>query len=170
LTYHSLQTVISKTLSNGLNIRGSYTFAKNLGTADGLVGGNIQNIYNVAAEKGPVQPDIRHRVAISYVYELPFGRGRSFLSDAPPLVDGLLGGWQLSGITIAQSGAAYVPTLGSDLTNTGSSSPRPNLIHDPYDFSFDIPGQQALGCPGGKQTLQCWFNPAAFALPPLAPG
>src|SRR5262249_57817432 len=94
LTYHSLQTVVTKRLANGLNIRAAYTFAKNLGTADGLVGGNIQNIYNVAAEKGPVQPDIRHRVAISYVYELPFGRGRSFLSDAPPLLDGLLRGSQ----------------------------------------------------------------------------
>jgi hypothetical protein len=170
LTYHSLQTVINKTLSNGLNIRATYTFAKNLGTADGLVGGNIQNIYNVGVEKGPVQPDIRHRVAISYVYELPFGRDRSFLNDAPRVVDALLGGWQVSGITIGQSGPAYVPTLGSDLTNTGSTSPRPDLIHDPYDFSFDIPGQKALGCPGGVQTLQCWFNPAAFALPSLAPG
>jgi hypothetical protein len=170
LTYHSLQTSITKRLSNGLNVRAAYTFAKNLGTADGLVGGNIQNIYNVGAEKGPVQPDIRNRLAASYVYELPFGIGRSFLSNAPGLVDTVLGGWQVSGITIAQSGSAYVPTLASDLTNTGSTSPRPDLIHDPYDFSFDVPGQKALGCPGGKQTLQCWFNPAAFALPSLAPG
>src|SRR5215510_11493033 len=170
LNYHSLQAVINKTLSNGLTLRATYTFAKNLGTADGLVGGNIQNIYNVGAEKGPVQPDLRHRLTISYVYELPFGKGRAFLTNAPRAVDALLGGWQVSGITIAQSGAAYVATLASDLTNTGSSSPRPDLIHDPYDFSFDIPGQKALGCPGEQQTLQCWFNPAAFALPPLAPG
>jgi hypothetical protein len=170
LTYHSLQMLINKRLSNGLNIRGSYTFAKNLGTADGLVAGNIQNIYNVGAEKGPVQPDIRHRIAASYVYELPFGKGRPFLSNAPGVIDSVLGGWQLSGITIAQSGSAYVPNLGSDLTNTGSSSPRPDLIHDPYDFSFDVPGQKALGCPGNGQSLLCWFNPAAFALPALAPG
>lgn len=170
LRYNALQTGITKRFSQGLNVDVHYTFAKNLGTADGLVGGNVQNIYDVNASRGPVQPDIRHRLVGSYLYELPFGKGRRYLSHAPRAVDTVLGGWQTTGIFTAQSGSAYTPTLSSDLTNTGSPSPRPDLIHNPYDFSFNIPGQQALGCPGGYQTLQCWFNPAAFVLPQLAPG
>jgi hypothetical protein len=47
----------------------------------------------------------------------------------------------------------------------------PDKIHDPTDFSFDIPQQAADGCDKpGHQTLLCYYNPAAFVLPPLAPG
>jgi len=47
----------------------------------------------------------------------------------------------------------------------------PDTIHNPYDFSFDVAGQAALGCPTpGHQSLFCWYNPAAFAVPALAPG
>jgi hypothetical protein len=171
LSYNALQTGINKRFSNGLSLSANYTFAKNLGTADGLVGGTVQNIYDIGSTRGSVSPDLRHRFVASYIYELPVGKGRPFMKNAARPVDAVLGGWQLSGIVTAQSGSQYSPTLGSDLTMTGSPSPRPNAIHDPYDFSYDIAGQKALGCPGGGvQTMQCWFNPAAFVLPPLAPG
>jgi hypothetical protein len=170
LSYNALQTGINRKFSNGLSLSANYTFAKNLGTADGLVAGTIQNIYDIGSTRGPVSPDLRHRFVASYIYELPVGTGRLLMKHAARPIDAVLGGWQLSGIVTAQSGSRYSPILGSDLTMTGSPSPRPNVIHDPYDFSYDIAGQKALGCPGGVQTLQCWFNPAAFVLPLLAPG
>ncbi len=51
----------------------------------------------------------------------------------------------------------------------GAFPPRPDAIHNPYDFSFDVNTQQALGCSKpGHQTLDCWFNQAAFVVPALS--
>jgi len=76
-----------------------------------------------------------------------------------------------SGIITARTGEAYTAFLSHDPTNTGTGGPWPNRIHNPKDFSYDLAGQAALGCPAsGKQTLTCFYNPAAFVIPDLAPG
>jgi hypothetical protein len=96
--------------------------------------------------------------------------GRQFGNNWGGIPNALLGGWQLGGITTAHTGEAFTAGLSSDYTNTGSPAPWPDAIHDPYDFSFNQTMQAQLGCTPGKQTLQCWFNQAAFAIPALAPG
>jgi len=81
------------------------------------------------------------------------------------------GGWEASGIFSAQSGLAFTPNMSFDQTNAGSPSPRPNMIANPNNFSFDMSTQAAMGCSQpGRQTLDCYYNQAAFVLPPLAPG
>jgi hypothetical protein len=62
--------------------------------------------------------------------------------------------------------------MSTDLSNTGSFSYRPDQIANPYDFSFNLASQGTdFGCTNpGHQTLDCWFNQAAFVTPPLAPG
>jgi hypothetical protein len=116
---------------------------------------------------------LRHRLSISYIYELPFGRNRAFMSHANAVTDAILGGWQIGGITTVQSGEAITATLSGDVTNTGSFSPRPNQVHNPNDFSY-IPDPTSFtdiyGCTPNKQTLTCWYNPLAFTVPDLAPG
>lgn len=170
LAYHAFQTSVNKRFSSGFNILASYTFAKNLGTADGNVGAQIQNAYDIAAEKGPVQPDLRHRFVVSYLWELPFGKGRKFLSNLPSAADQILGGWQVSGITLLRSGEAYTAFLSDGQTNTGAGG-RPDRLRNPYDFSFDTATQAALRCSNpGHQTMDCFYNQAAFVMPPLAPG
>ena len=84
----------------------AYTFAKNLGNADGNVGGFIQNAYRPDLEHGPVSPDLRHRFTISYLYELPVGHAKRWLGNANGVMQAFLGGWQLAGITTVQSGEA----------------------------------------------------------------
>jgi Carboxypeptidase regulatory-like domain len=172
MLYNAFQTSLNKRFVNGLNFLAAYTFAKNLGNADGNVGGFIQNSYRPDLEHGPVTPDLHHRFTISYLYELPVGRGRRFLGNAGGISDAFLGGWQVAGITTAQSGEAVTATLSSDLSNTGSLSYRPDQIANPYDFSFHTSSQATdFGCTNpGHQTLDCWFNQAAFVAPPLAPG
>ncbi len=170
--YNSFQASLNKRFSNGFNFLAAYTFAKNLGNADGNVGGFIQNSYRPDLEHGPVAPDLRHRLTISYLYELPFGHGRTFLGDMGGIGDAVFGGWQVAGITSMQSGEAVTGVLSSDLSNTGSFSYRPDQIANPNDFSFN-PGSQGtdFGCTKpGHQTLDCWYNQAAFAVPALAPG
>jgi len=172
MLYNSFQASLNKRFSNGFNVLAAYTFAKNVGNADGNVGGAIQDSYHANREHGPVSPDLRHRLSISYVYELPFGHGRHFLGHMVGVADALFGGWQVSGITAIQSGEALTAALSSDVSNTGSFSPRPDQVHNPYDFNYaPDPAAFALdGCTKGKQTLQCWYNPEAFAVPGLAPG
>jgi Carboxypeptidase regulatory-like domain len=170
LFYNALQTKLEKRLSNGSTFLAAYTWSKNLGTSNGQVGGQIQNAHDAKAQYGYVDPDYRHRFVASYTYELPFGRGRRFGGNLNRAVDAVAGGWQTAGIITARTGEAYTAFLSYDPTNTGTGGPWPNRIHNPKDFSFNVSGQQALGCPGGKQTLTCFYNPAAFVIPPLAPG
>jgi hypothetical protein len=168
--YNSLQTSVEHRFAQGFNVLAAYSFAKSLGTADGNVNQcDIQNAHNVAAERGPTTPDFRHQLTVSYVYELPYGKGKHFGGSANSVAQAVLGNWEVSGVTRARSGEAFDVLMGSDLTNTGAFPPRPDQIHNPYDFSFDVATQKSLGCPG-HQTLNCWFNQAAFATPALAPG
>lgn len=170
--YNAFQTSLNKSFSGGFNLLVSYTFAQNLGNADGNVGSYIQNAHDPNAEYGPAAPDIRQRLAVSGLYEVPFGRGRKYLHDTNAVVDGFLGGWELGTIISAQTGEAVTAVLSTDVTNTGSTSPRPDQIHNPYDFSYGVAEQgSTFQCSRpGHQTLDCWFNQAAFALPALAPG
>jgi hypothetical protein len=81
-----------------VQFEGSYTWSKNLGD------GSPQDNYNIRAARGLVL-DFTHRFVMSYIYELPFGRGRRFGADSPGVINWLLGGWQVNGITIVQSGS-----------------------------------------------------------------
>jgi len=169
--YHAFQTSLNKQFSGGFNMLVAYTFGKNLGNADGNVGTFIQNSHNPNGEYGPAAPDIRQRLSVSYLYELPVGKGRRFLSDMNRVGEAVLGGWQIAGITTAQTGEAITAVLSADYTNTGSFSPRPDQIGIPYDFSGITVQNNPFQCSRpGHQTLDCWYNQAAFAIPALASG
>jgi hypothetical protein len=173
MLYNGLQTSVEHRFAQGFNVLAAYTFAKSLGTADGNVNQcDVQNAHNVAAERGPTTPDFRHQLAVSYVYELPYGKGKHFGSSANGVAQAVLGGWQVAGVTRARSGEAFDVLLGGDVTNTGAFPPRPDAIHNPYDFSFNVAAQKdpkQLACSKpGHQTLDCWFNQAAFVVPALS--
>jgi hypothetical protein len=113
------------------------------------------------ADRGDITPDFRHQFTSAWSYELPFGPGQRYL-QTPGGLGLLTGGWQLNGIISIYSGQAFTPYLSYDPTNTGSGGPRPDRVGDPYNFS-NAP------C-GSQQNVNCWYNPAAFAIPALAPG
>ena len=165
--YNAFQASLNKRFANGFNFLAAYTFAKNLGNADGNVGGFIQDSFRADLEHGPVAPDLRHRFTISYLYELPVGHGRHFGGDMKGVADAVLGGWQVAGITSAQTGEAVTAVMSTDYSNTGSFSYRPDQVANPYDFSFNTASQGTdYQCSNpGHQTLDCWFNQAAFVAP-----
>ena len=170
LHFNALEARLQKQLSASLSVLAAYTWSKDIGTSPGTPGGAVQDTYNTAAERGYVEPDFRQRFTLSYTYQLPVGRGRQFASNPNKATDLLIGGWEVSGITTARTGEHETAFTSNDYTNTGSFGPRPDLVHDPADHSYNLSGQSALGCTPGKRDLNCWFNPAAFAIPQLAPG
>jgi hypothetical protein len=168
--FNGLETKLDKRFSNGFTLLASYTWSHDIGSFQGAHTGNTQIADFPNAQRGNVDPDFRHRLTVSYTYELPFGRGKAYGNGMNAFVDAVAGGWQVGGITTIRSGEHYTAFLSSDPTNTGTAA-MPNKIHDPTDFSFDIAQQAADGCSRpGHQTLDCFYNPAAFVIPPLAPG
>ncbi len=164
-TYKSLQTRLEKRFSGGVSGLLSYTWGEaltgapdHISTSGGGPGFDTgvfrepQDGNNLRAEYGPSEFDITHRLVASYVWELPFGRGRRVGSDWTGPMEFLLGGWQLTGIHVAQSGLALTATLGGGtvLNIGGERRARPNLVGDPV-------------LPESERTLTRYFNTDAFA-------
>jgi hypothetical protein len=149
---------VEKRFSHGLNLVSTYTYSKFLentndtGTTAGQDGGAYSNYYNRRADYGPSANDIRHRFTFSSVYELPFGKGKRWLTDG--IVRYVLGGWGLGNVTVVQSPPPFTVVTQTNTTNAFSSgSLRPNVLHDP---NLD-PGQRSVSR---------WFDTTAFEQPP----
>jgi len=163
--YNSMQVGLEKRFSSGLSGMVSYTWGKALtdspdhistsGGGPGLDTGTFkspQDAYNLKAERGLAEFDVKQRLVMSYVMDLPFGRNRRFGQSWSPAVDAILGGWQFSGINTIQGGLGLTATLGgsSVLSIGGERQARPNLIGNPV-------------LPASERTVQRWFNTDAFA-------
>jgi hypothetical protein len=124
--YHSLQAEVRRRFSKGLYFQANYTFSKNLtnaiGTSQTLVEPFLDN-NNKALDKSRADYDVTHVFNVNSIYELPFGRGKSFFSGANGIVDRIIGGWQVSAIAAWTSGSplTFVDTRGT-LNRTARSA------------------------------------------------
>jgi hypothetical protein len=162
--YHALQVKVERRFTSGFYMLAGYTYSHSID--DGSIsstganapiasgGGMPQDSFNWRAERGNSDFDLRHRMVVSFIYELPFGKGKKFLSASNKFVDGFLGGWQLNGIAAAQTGSVWTPRLAdSSYLNAGPGGiVRPYLVGDP-------------NLPSSEQTVDHWYNVAAFAQP-----
>jgi len=129
--YHGLQMKVSQRMWHGLQIGGAYTFSHAIDDAsDPLTpaAGNRgfpRNSFNLRAERGNSDFDVRHRGVINYLYELPFGIGKSHLNHG--FTGKALEGWQISGITTLSTGIPYDIFGNQDNQHTGVSD-RAQLI------------------------------------------
>jgi hypothetical protein len=96
--YDSFQTRIERRFSNGYSIMGTYTFSHFTDKVFRL------NATNAEFEKRLARDDVPHRVTASILYELPFGKGRKFASDAGGVLEAIIGGWSVNAIGQFQSG------------------------------------------------------------------
>ncbi|MBB5338986.1 hypothetical protein [Tunturiibacter gelidoferens] len=111
LSYNALTAKLERRYHNGLNLLASYTWSKILTDTGNIIGGSlggsytasIQNPLNLKAEKAISPQDTPQIFVISYIYDLPFGKDKSFLSRGG-VVNYLVGGWSVSGIQRYQSG------------------------------------------------------------------
>jgi hypothetical protein len=153
--YESLQLHLEKRFSAGLNFGVSYTYASYLsdvGNPNGGGNSDIQNHSCVACNWGPTTDAYRHVFSLNHVYELPFGRDRDYFKTGPLAY--ILGGWNISGIWSVQSGGHFTPVLGTAVSNSaGGGTQRPNRI--------------ASGSLASGQSIDHWFDTAAFTAPSL---
>jgi hypothetical protein len=150
--YNALNVRVERRFSAGLTLLGVYTYSKALAIRP-HDNWTVMDIDNIRINYGPVN-DFRHNSVISYVYDLPFGRGQRFAPDVNGLVNQLVGGWQVNGITTFRSGAAL--SLTSPISNNrgNRAGNRPDRIADG-------------NLPNDERTVERWFNTAAFRDPIL---
>jgi hypothetical protein len=153
---------VNRRFSHGLQLRGVYTFAKNLddGTAwNSSVGANAPGFVmfplNPKWDWSLATTDVRNLAVINGTYELPFGSGRRFLRSLRGWREKVAGGWTFSGVETLQSGLPFTPQLGYNPSNNGDSR---NPVRPSWNPAFS--GKVIEGGPNQ------YFNPNAF-LPPV---
>ena len=151
--YNALILRVERRYSGGLSFIAAYTRGKSIDDASGLQGTNQpQDNYNMKAERGLSDFDIRHRFVLSSTWSLPFGPTRRWATAGVP--SRVFGGWQMSGIWTAQTGQPMTAILQTALSGTDSNgTDRPNLIANPK-------------IPAGERDPKRWFNTAALVPPP----
>ncbi|MBT9330096.1 TonB-dependent receptor domain-containing protein [Paracidobacterium acidisoli] len=161
--WSALETRIVKRFKNGGVLQGSYTWSKLISNTDTLTSwleshgtAGVQDWNNLKGEQSLASFDVPNRAVISYVLELPFGHNKRFASNVGPVMDRVIGGWTVNGITILQSGFPLGLTTATNLTDSQGGGSRPNVNA----------GVQKKMNGGAVQRLNKWFNTNAFAPPP----
>ncbi len=153
--YNALQATAQRTIGD-LQLSVAYTYSHSIDDSSDRYDGAFVNAYDIASNRAASSFDQRHSVAISYVYAFPLFKNGSGLSHT------VLGGWQVSGITVAQTGTPFSVTNGTaygDNAGVGNgvgTGSRPDLVGDPNGFA-------ETNTPSVFGPL--YYNPSAFALP-----
>jgi hypothetical protein len=159
--YNGLEVDVRHQLSHGFQLRGVYTWSRNLddGSAwNTSVSANTPAFVsfpgNPKLDYGVAATNISHAAGINGTWELPVGRGHAAFRNISPLTEEFVGGWSLSGIATLQTGFPFSPQLGYNPTGNGDTR---NPARPALNPNFN-----------GKlypKTVNQWFNPNAFAAP-----
>ena len=148
--YNSLQVGLKKRYSAGLLFNANYTWGRIMDDQSSLAEWKTQDPYNMRADYSRASIDLRHVFNMSYVYDLPFGKGMKYGGGMNTVGNFLLGGWVLDGFVRAQTGRPFNVTSGTDRANVGRTYQRPNVSGNPNN---------------GPKTVEQWFTTGAFSLP-----
>ena len=155
--FNGLSFRAEKRYSDGLFFLGNYQISKSTDNGSGEIEANDTAFaWDLNADEGPARYDQRHRAAISGGYELPFGKGKRWLSGGGP-VSYLLGGWQVQGIVRLGSGFPFTVTS-TNVCQCGSFVPQ--------RLNF-APGREGDAGKLGNPTPTLWFDPTAYVVPAL---
>ena len=159
-SYHGGEVTLEKRFSHGLSFRTAYTYSKSIDysqehLASGGTGSFTQNNRDLHERRGRSDFDVRHRFVASYIYELPFGKGRAYLKSGA--ISEILGGWRISGLSNIRSGRPFTARAGNNDTVLGG--PRSAGISAFADCLRD--GSLS----GSARTIDRWFDASAFATP-----
>ncbi len=154
--YNALDVNYTHRVSQGLTLLASYTFSKfldnvggpeNWASASANFSDNIRNVYNLAAEKSVDATDVPHSFVLSYVYEIPVGKGKKYGSSMNGVLNAIVGGWQTTGIfTFKQGFPLTITSSGNGLDYFGAGQ------------HVDVVGNYHVSNP----SIHEWFNTSAF--------
>ena len=160
--WEALEARVVKRFRSGSVLSGNYTWAKLISNTDTLTSwlenhgaAGVQDWNNLRGEKSLATYDLRNRFVASYVMALPFGKGQAILAHANPVLDAIVGGWSVNGITTLQGGYPLAFTTATNLTGSQGGGSRPNVISN----------NKLIKGPAQNRLTQ-WFNTSAFAAPP----
>jgi hypothetical protein len=176
--YHAIYFQVEHRFGKGFSFLANYTISKLLQDTGGIdngqpqgqgeqaqpqAGGEIGSVYGLAPS------DITHKFQINYSIDLPVGRGKRLLGNAPAALDKVIGGWQLAGTTLFRSGqpiSVYTPSgavggLGSQWYNIGQGRNNRPVMLSGQPLGMTTDGHAALI---GSANAQYYVNPAAFRL------
>ena len=168
-TYNSLQATVNKRFAGGGTLLVAYTNSKLLSNTDTLTSwleggvsggvGGIQDWNNLAHERSLSSQDVSQRLVISYVLDLPFGRGKKYMGGLSGISDKLVSGWGLDGVTVFQRGFPVKINYGQGTPlsslGLGIGGLRPNVVSG---CDKNTSGSSA-------SRLHEWFNTACFTPP-----
>jgi Carboxypeptidase regulatory-like domain len=168
--YHSFQLTVQRRFASAGALLVAYTNSKLISDTDTLTSwletgiGGIQDNNNLRSERSLSSQDVPQRMVISYVLDLPVGKGRRYLSGVGGLTDKIVGGWGVDGVTIFQRGFPLIFTNGqvNGTTLFGGGS-RPNIVPG-CDASVSGSATSRLGDPNSPNAAR-WFNTACFSAP-----
>jgi len=159
--YNALQLRAEKRTSHGLYVVFNYAWSKTMdtGTSSGHAQGIDlwQNAFDVRANYGLSQLDVKNTINGSASYELPFGVGKQFALHG--IMDEFLGGWRATGVFQVHGGIPFTPTT----SNNGTDDSYSTAIQCYCGFEW-LPNQVASPSVPNPSVNE-WFNPAAFATP-----
>lgn len=148
--YDSLQATLERRFANGMQFNASYTWSKVIGYQDNNDSGpSVASLAYFERNRFVRGYDIPHNLAMTHIWELPFGKGRKFASSGP--VAWLVGGWQINNVFSIFSGSPFTVSSAGDTLNMPGSAQTADLIK---------PEVRILGGVGRGQS---YFDPDAFA-------
>jgi hypothetical protein len=151
--YNSLQTTLQRRIG-AVRLAAAWTWAHSVDDTSGESSNSpIQNSRNLEAQRASSTFDVRHKLTISGTFELPFGKGRHWLTTGARPLEWFAGGWQINTIGTFQTGLPFTPTMQTNTLNTGTGSQFPNRI-----ASGELPSSE--------RSIDRWFDASAFAAPP----
>ena len=148
--YNALQVKVQKRFSSGFSFLASYTWSKMMDNIDYILYPYSDNL-NYMLANGFKTADVPQTLVISYNYELPFGKGKAFLTGASGLTNTLVSGWSINGITTFQSGQPFTVGVANNQLNNNSGGNLANITCT----SVSTP-----------KTVQEWFNTGCYTAPP----
>jgi hypothetical protein len=162
--YHNATVEVKKRFARGLQLQSSYSFTRDLSNEGGAAptafvgaGGNwVSDRFHLGLDYGNVIYDRRHRFLTTYLYELPFGKGKRFLNGSNEFVDRLLGGWETGGVVVIQSGPFLTPY---EQTSDPSGTNMINVV------GLTRPDVVSGVSPYAASSSGLFLNPAAYAVP-----
>jgi hypothetical protein len=156
MNYHAFVAKAQRRFSRGFNFLATYTFAKALDNTNSISGlGNegseYSNFYNRRADYGASENDIRQRVTMSLVYQIPYGAGRRFGSRG--MTGKVLGGWSVSTVLVWHTSPPFTVRTANNTTQSFSAGAlRADVLRNP-------------NLPSSERSVVRWFDTSAFAQP-----